>query len=515
MSTIGSGGFFIPAVYCQNQKNIDLALNRGEIDYAELTQWTFPDEFLCFTQRYGLLDFVDATYPNPRKKNEIPIWYLITCQFLLRIFGQVNYRQLKYLLNSGSMLTRFGFNVGTSVVGFNRKNKKSRKTFVDQDAIRKFFKDTDPKQIRQWYNTELQGWFRKQKVSDARGIFVLDQTHLVVPNNPHYQGAAKMPVDEHGQLYKNLAKLSAEQKKALVCHSCYALSTLLQVGIDKQFFHVSAYEFGPGNEDELVQAKKIVSQFCARHPGTIKELIVDRGYIDGGFIEKLKVDYQIDSLLPLKTNMATYQDAVSIASTENQWNTIELLRNDDNKLIKKMEVAAVPEIELWDRCKIKLYTVVARVTAWDQTKEDYDEHFWVLGSTKAYKDPGIAVARYRLRVQTEERFRQFKYDWRISKFPSPNSALMESHVCFTLFTYSLLQLYLRRNDLREQTSRMIQTMRREETTGQKAVVAYADHEYGIFDLDDYTATVAGLEDQPRQKLKATMKHQKEVRLKQR
>ncbi len=59
------------------------------------------------------------------------------------------------------------------------------------------------------------------------------------------------------------------------------------------------------------------------------------------------------------------------------------------------------------------------------------------------------VTHYELRVKTEERFRQLKRSWYIADFPSPHASLVESHVCFTLFTYSLLQLYLRRNDLQQ------------------------------------------------------------------
>ena len=120
---------------------------------------------------------------------------------------------------------------------------------------------------------------------------------------------------------------------------------------------------------------------------------------------------------------------------------------------------------------------------------------------------------YDLRVQTEERFRQFKHAWYITEFPSPHESLIESHVCFTLLTYSLLQLYLQRNDLQEKTHQMMATLRRDERLGKDAVLVYARENYGIFDLDDYTARVAGLQETPRQKLIKIMEAQKEARLK--
>ena len=243
----GKDGFFFPVIYQKNQKKIEECLAQGEIDYADLTQWSFPDEFLCFVLEKKLLEFVNSTYPNPRERNDVPIWFLICCQFMMRLHQTGNYHHLGFLLNSGSLLTRFGFNVGSKKIGFNEKNKKIRKTAVHADTARKFFKDTDPVEIRKWYGHDLQKWFREQRTFDHRGIFVLDQSHLVVPDNKNYKNTVKMPVDEHGQLYQNLGSLTYEQKQGLVYHRCYTLSTLLNVAMERPQFHVAGYTLGAGN----------------------------------------------------------------------------------------------------------------------------------------------------------------------------------------------------------------------------------------------------------------------------
>lgn len=226
----GTHGFYFPRIYEKNQRWVEARLTEGKIDYADLTQWSFPDEFLCFVLERNLMAFMDRSYPNPRTRNDVPIWFLISCQFIMRLHQTGNYHHLGFLLNAGSLLTRFGFNVGAKQIGFNDKNTKQRKTAIHADTARKFFKDTNPLRIRQWYREDLQQWFRQQRTFDHRGIFVLDQSHLVVPDNANYKDAVKMPVDEHGQLYANLGSLTLEQKKSLVYHRCYTLSTLLNVG---------------------------------------------------------------------------------------------------------------------------------------------------------------------------------------------------------------------------------------------------------------------------------------------
>lgn len=507
--TVSRGDFDFPRIYVRDQESVISALKRGEIEYADLTRWSFSDEFFCFLLGAHFFEKVDSTYPTPRQKQEVPVWFLISCQFLLKLWCSGRYHHLGYFLNAGSILTRFGFNVGAESIGFNDKNRYERKTAVDPDTVRKFFKDTNPQEIRDWYNESLQGWFRGQRVFNTRGIFLLDQTHLVVPDNPRYEGVAWMPVDEHGQRYRNYDDLTEEQRKGLKYHPCYSLSLLLHVDVTEDFFHVAAYEFGPGNEDELPQAEKFVPDFCRSHPSLIKELIVDRGYIDGEFIGRLKKDHDVDVLVPLKKSMATYQDAVDIAGREKRWEMLEEEKDDEGGVIKRVWGQMIPNMDLWEACPVKQHATVLRQVAWDPKKERDEEHIWVLGSTRKYLHPKAAHSRYGLRTQIEERHRQLKLGWQIAKFPSPSPGLMESHLCFTWLTYSLLQMYLRRKDLQEKTHRMIQTLRQEEQLGGDAVLVYTENAYAALKLKDYMKIVLDIEGDPKKKLKEVFESQKE------
>ena len=506
----GTGSFYLPTIYRHAQREVEKNLIEGEIDYADLSFWSFPDEFFCFLLERKLFRFLDQTYPNPRIKNEIPVWFLVSCQLVMRLYQTGKYHHLRYLLNSGSILTRFGFNVGSQGKGFNEKNKKAREAIIDADSVRKFFKDTKPDAIRDWYHGDCQRWFHSQHAFGQHGLFILDQSHLVVPDNENYSGAVKMPVDEHGQLYRHLPSLTKEQKKALPYHRCYTFSTLLNVEVAQDLFHVAGYELGPGNEDELVQAERLLDSFCRQFPGTIKTLIVDRGYIDGEFIHKLKQTYSIDVLVPLRKNMTAYIDAVTLAKLENKWETIELQVNKQEQVMLKKEIACVPDIELWE--PLKLHALVTRYTSLNEHNDGYDEHYAVLVSTKKYTAPKQMVTHYDLRVSIEERFRQFKRSWHITEFPSPHASLVESHVCFTLLTYSLLQLYLRRKEFQAQTHQLMDSLRRDEQLGKNAVVVYAKNNYAVFDLDDYTIRIAGMNETPRQRLIALMEKQKKDRI---
>ena len=502
----------MPKIYTKTQQTVTANLVAGEIDYAELTKWSFPDEFFCFVMKYGLLKFMNDTYPNPRDRNDVPIWFLIHTQLLLHLHQSGRYDHLRYLLNAGSILSRFGFNVGNNSIGFNDKNKYQRKHAVDADTVRKFFKDTPKEKIKKWYNHSLQNWFKEVRAFDSRGIFILDQSHLVVPDNPNYVDSVKMPVDVHGQYYANLSELTDEQKRALKYHRCYAFSTLLNISPHQTMHHIAGYELGPGNEDELVQARRLVFSFCRNNPGVMQELIVDRGYVDGEFIEELKEEYSVDTLIPLKSSMDTYKDAIVIAQRQNNWTIAEVSKDQNNNIKSKTEIAIIYDIDLWSTLSFKQHALVSRYTNWDSAADKYIENFSVIISTRRYESAEKMLERYKLRGTIEERYRQFKNDWYIADFPSPNAALIESHICFTLLTYSLLQLYFCKNDLREQTNKMISSLRKDEKLGKDAVIVYAEDKYGVFDLDDYTFKVASMNELPRAKLMAIMEKQKKERL---
>lgn len=510
---VGAGGFYFPQIYERNQKEVIEALKAGTIDYADLSQWSFSDEFLCFALQSGFFKYADKTYPNPRSKNEVPIWFLVSCQFLLKLNQSSRYHQLKYLMNAGSVLSRVGFNVSSTVIGFNKKNKLERKTAVDSDTVRKFFKDTAPLDLRAWHNNQMQSWFKSKQAYHEKGIFILDQSHLVVPDNPNYKMAVRMPVDSNGQLYKHIDLLSKEQKKVLPYHPCYTMSTLLHIGPKLDWFHISGYELGPGNEDELPQAERLIPSFCNQHPGLMKELIMDRGYIDGSFVSKLKRDYDVDSLLPLKKNMSSYCDALDIANRENKWTLLTQVKDSSGKLMEEIQVTEVGGLDLWDACSVKQYATVAKQKTWDEKTQCYEERPWVLGATKKYASIGLSIERYRFRTQVEERYRQFKHSWEIANFSSPDESLIESQICFTLLTYSSLQLYLRRNDLQSHTHKMIQTLRQEEALGKNVVLVYAQNQFAILNLDDYSMHLLTLDAGSAEKIKQLMLQQKEARLK--
>jgi hypothetical protein len=476
-------------------------LERGELDLATISKWQLADEFFAYILQSKFLEHADRTYPNPRKKNEVPVWFQISCQLLLHSLGYVSYKALDALLSAGPVLNRVGFNV-LAPLGFNDKNTYPRTTPVHQDAVRKFFKDTDSLEMRRWFATDLQSWFRAQKLFDPSGVYILDQTHVVVPDNPNYQDAKRMPVDEHGQRYKNHDKMSPEQLRVLPHHPCYTLSTLLHLNFKKETSHFAGYDWGPGNEDELPQARKVIDTFFQYHKrGAMKLLIVDRGYVSGEFISYVKKTYHVDVLVPLKTSMTQYQDARALAKMPDvSWVTVQERGSIVKDPSRSVRACTIDNIALWDECRVPLYTTVVEDIRYDEESDDFITRYFVLVSTRKFDTPHEVLRSYGLRTHVEECYRQLKLSWKLAAFPSPHRSLIEAHISFTLLTFCLLQLFLTREHNSRDTKRMLSSLLRDHDTLHDAMVLYAEGSFGIFSDKEYFRLVTGISQEARTKI---------------
>lgn len=484
-----------PIIYEENKIKVLNDLKDGCIDYLDLAHWTFQDNFFAFLLGIRFFEICGANYPTPRKKEEVALWFLLACKVQMKLHTTSSFDQLPGILRSGAVLSRVKFNVGGVNGGFNNKNKKERTSPIHHDTPRKFFKDTDPEKLRDWHNKEVQQFIKKNRGFDKHGIFLLDQTHIVVPDNKNYEGAVRMPVDEHGQLI-DMSGMSKEQKKGVKYHPCYALSELLHIGKENQSFIFAGYQWGPGNTDELVQGEKLVTDFV--NPvgkGVMKLLIMDRGYISGSFITYVKKELGSDVLIPLRSNMDALTDSTQIAESFNyKWVKYKEYTRYDVKYVE--EVTVVENVDIWGKCEVPLYVSIMKITG-----SDGSVRYWGLSSTFKPLNAKEAFELYELRTQIEERHRQIKNYWNINKFSSPQESLIEAHVMFTLLTYTLVQLYLSKKHLNDLANKTISSLKSEERMGVNSVIVYSENYFAVFDLDDYTEIVVDLTDEAKSRLK--------------
>jgi len=275
---------------------------------------------------------------------------------------------------------------------------------------------------------------------------------------------------------------------------------LLHIGKDEPSFIFAGYQLGPGNVDELQQGLPLVTDFVeAVGKGVMKLLIADRGLISGAFVTHVKSELGSDVLMPLRSNMDALTDPVRIAEAFGyKWTKYDEYSKYGVKYLE--EVTVVGEVKIWKGCEVALYVSLMRITG-----SDGSVRHWGLSSTFEPKTAREAFDLYALRTQIEERHRQIKNFWRINKFTSPDGALVEAHVLFTLLTYSLVQLYLNKNHLTAIANKTIQSLRSEEQMGINSVIVYSGAYFAVFDLQDYTEIIIDLNEEARSRLQKWIK----------
>jgi hypothetical protein len=293
-----------------------------------------------------------------------------------------------------------------------------------------------------------------------------------------------------------MSAMSEEQKKAVRYRPCYALSELLHVFSDEPGYMVAGYQLDAGNVDELPQGRQLVKDFVDTvGNGVLQLLIVDKGYIDGNFISTVKSQYHADVMIPLRLSMDVLTDAVRLAESDlgahSGWQLYQ--KYEYRGMACTEEICIVDNPGIWNECSVPLFVSLMRIKCGDAPTRH-----WGLATTYRPSKASNAFDTYAMRTSIEERHKQFKCTWNIAKFSSPHRSLVESHVLFTLLTYSLIQLYLSKQHLSDLADKTIETLRKEERLGKNAVVVYGKQNFAVFDLDEYTNIVAHLQPQAKE-----------------
>ena len=456
-------------------------LRRGEVDYVEhVSEAAEADLFRHLISR-DVLARLAETYPTPRKKEEVPIWLYLGSQISLKLHDAA-YNAFPYVLRSGGLITALGPNVGRKAVhpdtadvtlaceGFNDKNTHGRQTPCDQDFLRKLAGDTRPDRLHAWFNREVPRCLRSLKLFDAEGLFLGDASYIFVPDNENYEDSVKLLFDDHNHPV-DPKKVDVADKR-YQWRRCYKVVSLIHVNRSLDLFLTVAARVVPGNRHECPILYELVDEFVkAVDRGWMKVLMVDRGLIDGANIGRLKRDYQVDTVVPLKKNMNAYQDVLGLTRLKDfPWEPYQppyATRRDQTdrpkhptlvkRELKRQQTLAkkkglpppqpLPQpqtllgiargVTSWTDCPVPLTVVINREIDRDGTVDD-----WVLGTTSATFSAGQIRSNYTLRTAIEERHRQYKCFWDLARMPSRKFSLVVCQVLFVLLAYTLLQGHL-------------------------------------------------------------------------
>ena len=483
------------------------AFRRGDFDYVDAAGEVSETDFFRAIASRQVLQKLAATYPSPSKKHDVPLWVYIASNISLRFHGVHQFHAYPYIVRAGGMVQAFGPKMGHKVghpetgnitlhcEGFNDKNDYDRQTPCDQDYLRKMARKTDAELLQDWFNREVTGIFKQHHAFDSQGLFIGDGTYLFVPDNAAYEGSARLLFDEHNHPVDS-KQLTKREQATCSWRRCYKLVSLIHTNRAGEFFLYAGLRLAAGTAHEGPLLYELVDDFVRFHGrGIIKRLLLDRGFIDGPSIGRCKLEHHIDVLIPAKTNMDIYRDAVGLAHGGllqfQSWSSPtppskpipvhrpEAVRQREEKrqrtwaqrrahvstpapdpaqIIVRSQVAAIPALNTFSSCPVPIHAVLNR-----EIYGDGHCDYWLLLDTKPSGRAADIRNEYRVRPAIEERHRQLKCFSGIEDFSSRAFSLVVNQVTFVLLTYSLLQWYLLRTDRKQLNpktqSRIVQLLR--------------------------------------------------------
>jgi len=532
-------------IFEENKPLVLQALGNGDFDYIESASEVYETDFFRFIKARTILDKLADTYPTPRKKEDVPLWFYISSNLSMRLHGVHSFNAFPMVVRSGGMLNAFGPKAGRKVIhpdngdvtiaceGFNNKNYYDRETPCDQDFLRKVSKDTDADTLMRWFCADVVQIFRRSRAFDKEGIFIGDASYLFVPDNPNYERSVKLLFDEHNHPIssKQYKKMPEEQKAHLKWRRCYKMVTLLHTNRAQDFYYFVAVKVVPGNDHECPILYELVKQFVETvGKGVMKRLILDRGFLDGEAISICKKEYGIDILIPIRRNMDIYEDAMALFRLpEVDWVRCEepkgevkeptrpkpeAIVNREKKRQEKLrkikqekpaippeetlvyrEAAVIDQFRSWSSCTVPLSVVANK-----EIYADGHEKIWLLIDTKDVGDPREGGKQYHLRIATEERYRQIKCFSDLTKFTSRAFSMVVNQVVFTMLAYDLLQLHLFRQKRKELNQKTMPHIRRQLLPSDNHIIVYHQNYYGMFRPFELVQFIVELAEEPRKKI---------------
>jgi hypothetical protein len=432
----------------ENRAAVLAALARGECDGLLPAASEFMDGFASFLSETGILPAFDS-FPDHRQRHSIAAVFFCNTLIHKAVFRLDSLTQIdSVLFRSPDILRKLGFNFRQINEGFYAGS--SQRPF-NAEALADFFAQVPVGELFE-HQVKLSGHLVRQCPELVEeGVVVLDANTFTVPPGHHSRPGMQHKVcvlglRSGGRLYPSL-------------------------------WHFTPC--GCGQDGDLTQGKLLIAQAQKAWPkGTIKRLLVDRGFIDGGWISDLKRD-GIDTVIGLRDNMTLYEDMLGLARLDDAvWTPADPPKLHQEPLPER-SLCHLTDLDTWDSCTVPLQGIVIR-----DTYPDGAVRFQCLVTTDLKMSADEIHQNCRDRWAIEESFMDLTRYWHVERFGScrPNVAAAQFH--FTLLAYTLLHLYIRRTEDagRRAAPSVVQLAGRE-------VVAYWRDHYAILLLSELVALI--------------------------
>lgn len=485
----------------RNGEAVRQALELGEILHIDTASEELTDEFLLFASKSGLLEQWAACFPDPRQWSEIPIKVIIAAALAARFAGLYSLRKTGYVLRSARVLGELGYAVevvesgtGISSRGTTDDSLLSgdsiRKLLVKMEqqvrvapaeraaaaeaaavaavkvrerasrrAVKQVVDEQEAQARARAVAVQLVGWYNQvglqmlayARLGSGRRLHILDTTPIEV-------ALATATYECSGVVRNDDGSYSRGYKLATLRTLLDTAGLLTQVAM------------GPIQQHDMELCRELLRTSEALRAGDL--VLEDRGFLDGASLTYLKRERKVDAIIPLKSNMHAYGEAVAIAEMEGKWQ-----RHPSRR---EQQIAFVGGVDhVWDECDVPLNACVIRFYNRRQRATDYI----VLVTSDLKLTAEWIVRHYEERPEIEQDYQQMKSGgWQLQKLSSTRYTEIVWYVLSVVMSYSLYQLFANTQAGSRFASKTRQAIAFEQIrTNRTHVIVYAGGYFEIFE----------------------------------
>ena len=395
--------------FCRQNKDAVIAkMLKGQLDAVHSSNTNIVDEIILAMHKNKVLQCLEDGIPDKRANNaSIPFGLALTLSATAKMKIKTSLTDIPFALTDSRTISQLGYSLYSA-------SGNLKKGFMRESSLRALIENYDSNDFINGYNNTVQNYIMP-KLNISPDIHILDCVKLCKNvKNKNYEGSG-FGKDNNG-------------KKVLGYKLAVLRGITGDVGIHEDI------RFGSMDIHDMELSRDMLYDSPVLKRGDI--LINDRGFIARDMINYLKNKRGVDTYVPLRNNMNTYEMAVSTAKLENKWS------NHPNKNRKSQRIAFVPNIgQYWIKNKKDNNVDLNACVVWDNEATEKDKQYFVFVTTDLTKSAREIVKTYELRPEIEEDFRQVKDFWKLEDFKSTKLNFIAFHIICTLIGYLFFQIF--------------------------------------------------------------------------
>ncbi len=337
-------------------------------------------------------------------------------------------------------------------------------------------------QLLTWYTACVgKSLLAYAKLGDGRRLHIVDCTKVEVPLDSGHYDCSGVVKNEDGSLARG-----------------YKLATLRTL-LDTAGVLTQA-AVAPMQEHDIEVCRPLLTSSAVLRAGDL--LLEDNGFMDGDLISRLKHEHKVDVIVPLRSNMIAFDEAVRLAQMADNW--------QPHPSRATQQVAFVPGVQhVWQSCTARLNACVIRY--WHTKKNRHA--YIVLVTTDQDLTAKWTVKHYEERPEIEQDYEQMKSGgWKLQQLSTTRYSEVVFYLVSVLLSYSLYHLFTNTQAGTRFANTTRQAMTLEQLcTHRTHVIVYAGGYFEIFETLTFVHLVLGLEHPVQERLRLWLdKHLKHI-----